>query len=247
VPSEPLVDELRTHRIANLECIPHGVDTNLFHPRHRNERWKMELGVGDKSVLLFAGRLVWEKDLKTLAATYRLFKSKRNDVTFVIAGDGPARSELEHMMPDAIFLGFQSGQNLSEAYASSDIFVFPSTTETFGNVTIEAMASGTPPVCANKGGASGIIKDGVTGFLTKPRDAEDMANKIELLLDHPERKAELAKQAFLYGQEQTWQRSFEKMLLSYDDVVRSYSSKQSISLGKPKRRISQLMLQHRHA
>lgn len=244
VPSEPLVEELHTHRIANLECIPHGVDTNLFHPKHRNDLWKVDLGVGDKFVLFFAGRLVWEKDLKILAATYRLLKSKRNDIAFVIAGDGPARNELERMMPDAIFLGFQSGQNLSEAYASSDVFVFPSTTETFGNVTIEAMASGIPPVCADKGGASGIIKDGVTGFLTKPRDAEDMALKIELLLDHPERRAEIAKQAFLYGQEQTWERSFEKMLLSYDDVVRNYALKRSTNLGKPKRRISQLILQH---
>jgi phosphatidylinositol alpha 1,6-mannosyltransferase len=244
VPSEPLVDELREHRINNLECVPHGVDTDLFHPKHRNDLWKIELGIANQNILLFVGRLVWEKDLKTLAATYRLLKSRRSDVSFVLAGDGPARSELERMMPDAIFLGYQTGKNLSETFASSDVFIFPSTTETFGNVTIEAMASGIPPVCADKGGASGIIKNGVTGFLTKPRDAEDMVSKIEYILDHPERRAEIAKQAFLYGKEQTWERSFGKMLLSYDEVVRSYASKKSINLGKPRRRISQLILQH---
>ncbi len=244
VPSEPLVDELQTHRIANLQYIPHGVDTNVFHPRFRNKSWKSDIGIRNKFALLFAGRLVWEKDLKILAATYRLLRAKRNDFTFVIAGDGPARNELERMMPESIFLGFQSGDNLSQTYASSDLFVFPSTTETFGNVTLEAMASGLPPVCANKGGASGIIKHGITGFLTKPRNAEEMADKIELLLDHPEQRAEMAKQAFLYGQEQTWEKSLEKMILSYDDVIRNYALKKSINLTKPKKRISQLILQH---
>jgi len=243
VPSEPLVEELHAHRINNLDCIPHGTDTTLFHPMHRDNQWKEKYGIGKRNALLFVGRLVWEKDLRTLAATYNLLKSRRNDVAFVLAGDGPIRSELEQLMPDAIFLGHQNGTDLSAAYASSDIFVFPSTTETFGNVTLEAMASGTPPICADQGGASGIIKDGITGLLTKPRNAEDMAAKIEFLLDHPERRAEMAKQAFLYGQEQTWERSFQKLLLSYDAVVKGYAAKQSINSGKPKGRISRLIFE----
>lgn len=244
IPSEPILEELRTHRINNLEFIAHGVDTSVFHPMYRNDNWKRKLGIQGKLALLYAGRLVWEKDLKTLAATYQLLTERRHDIAFVLAGDGPVRKELQQLMPEAIFLGNQTGTDLSTAYASADIFVFPSTTETFGNVTLEAMASGIPPVCANKGGASGFIKDGITGFLAKPRNAEDMAARIEYLLDHPERRAEIAKQAFLYGQEQTWERSFEKMLLSYDDVVRSYASKKTMNIGKPKRTISQLILQH---
>jgi glycosyltransferase involved in cell wall biosynthesis len=86
--------------------------------------------------------------------------------------------ELKEQMPDAVFLGQLSGNDLSTAYASSDIFVFPSTTETFGNVTIEAMASGVPPICAKEGGAYGIIDDGVTGLIAKPRDPVDLSNKI---------------------------------------------------------------------
>jgi phosphatidylinositol alpha 1,6-mannosyltransferase len=244
IPSEPILEELREHRINNLEYISHGVDTEIFHPKYRNDNWKSDLGIEGKFALLFVGRLVWEKDLKTLAATYQLLIERRNDISFVIAGDGPVRKEIQQLMPKGIFLGNQSGTDLSMAYASSDLFVFPSTTETFGMVTLEAMASGIPPVCANKGGASGFIKDGITGFLTKPRDAEDFAARIELLLDHPERRAEMAKQAFLFGQEQTWQRSFEKMLLSYDEVVRTYASKKTMNMGKPKRRISQLIVHH---
>ncbi len=142
-------------------------------------------------------------------------------------------------MPRAIFLGQLKGKQLSEAYASSDLFVFPSTTETFGNVTLEAMASGIPPVCANKGGASGFIQEHITGLLAKPRDAEDLAEKIEFLLDHPEQREEMAKQAFIYSQEQTWEKSFEKILLSYKEVCQNYASKQSANTMKPKRRISQ--------
>jgi len=235
VPSEPILEELRSHRMTNLEFLPHGVDTEMFHPKHRSDSWKKELGIEGKFALLFVGRLVWEKDLRTLAATYNLLRSRRNDVAFVLAGDGPIRHELEQLMPDAIFLGYQGGENLSMAYASSDLFVFPSTTETFGNVTLEAMASGIPPVCANKGGASGFIKDRITGLLAKPQDAGDMAMQIESLLDSRQRREEMAKHAFFYGQQQTWQRSFEKMLDSYDDVIRTYAAGTLTSTEDPAR------------
>ncbi|MEP7235328.1 MAG: glycosyltransferase family 1 protein, partial [Ignavibacteriota bacterium] len=192
VPSEPILEELHDHRMNNLEFLPHGVDTEAFHPKHRSESWKREIGIEGKFALLFVGRLVWEKDLKTLAETYKILQRRRHDVAFVIAGDGPVRNELEKLMPDAIFLGHQNSEQLSRSYASSDLFVFPSTTETFGNVTLEAMDSGTPPICANKGGASGFIKDGITGLLAKPQDGEDMAGRIESLLSSDQRREEMA-------------------------------------------------------
>jgi len=87
------------------------------------------------------GRLVWEKDLRDLAEAYRIIISKKEDVVFVLAGDGHVRDKLKSMMSKALFLGYKSGNELSTIYASSDIFIFPSTTETFGNVTLEAMAN----------------------------------------------------------------------------------------------------------
>ncbi len=219
VPSEPILEELRMHGIQNLQYVPHGVDLGIFSPSYYSGGWKNKLGIEGKTVLLFAGRLVWEKDLKTLARTYRILRSRRNDFALVLAGDGPIRKELEKMMPEAIFLGNQSGRELSTVYASADIFVFPSTTETFGNVTLEAMASGLPPICANEGGASGFIRDGITGLLAKPRDPEDMALKIEYLLDHHERRETIAREAFLYGQKQTWASSFDQILRSYGEII----------------------------
>jgi phosphatidylinositol alpha 1,6-mannosyltransferase len=219
VPSAPILEELRLQGIQNLQYVPHGTDLTVFNPSHYSASWKKTHGIEQKTVLLFVGRLVWEKDLKTLAKTYQILAALRNDFAFVLAGDGPVRKQLEQLMAEAIFLGNQSGEELSITYASSDVFVFPSTTETFGNVTLEAMASGLPPICANEGGASGFIRDGITGLLANPRSPEDMAAKIEYLLDHEERREIMAHEAFLFSQQQTWERSFDTILESYSEIT----------------------------
>ena len=222
VPSVPIVNELGGHGIGNLKFLPHGVDTTVFHPQFRSRTWKEELGIGGKSVLLFVGRLVWEKDLRTLAEAYRILSARRSDVVCVLVGDGPIHEELRQLMPGAVFLGYKSGHGLSTAYASSDLFVFPSTTETFGNVTVEAMASGLVPVCAREGGAHGSIQPGVTGLLTEPRDAADLVEKIEYLLDRPGKRAEMADQALRYARCQTWDRIFDDLFADYEELLRDF-------------------------
>jgi glycosyltransferase involved in cell wall biosynthesis len=219
VPSRPILHELRERGIRNMEFMPHGVDTDAFNPRFRNPAWKSRLGLEGKIVLLFAGRLVWEKDLRTLAEAYSLLSAQRNDLAFVLAGDGPVREELRATMPGALFLGQLSGVELSTVYASSDIFVFPSTTETFGNVTIEAMASGLPPVCARAGGSEGLVLDGVTGMLTEPRNGADLAAKIQLLAGLPSLRRTLAANAFAFAQQQAWGEIFDRQLESYDRII----------------------------
>jgi glycosyltransferase involved in cell wall biosynthesis len=199
------------------------VDTDSFNPRFRSRDWRIRFGVDGRIVLLFVGRLVWEKDLRTLADAYRILKGGRNDLALVLVGDGPIRAELQIMMPDAIFLGYQSGVDLSTAYASSDAFVFPSTTETFGNVTIEAMASGIPPVCALAGGSAGIIDDGKTGLLTKPRDGFDLAAKIGQLADSLSMREKIGREAFAFAQQQSWERIFDRLLDSYDRVIDEFT------------------------
>ncbi len=226
VPSQPILHELRDHGLRNLEFLPHGVDTDVFHPRFKNRDWRIRLGIDGKKVLLFVGRLVWEKDLRTLADAYRLLERQRNDLAFVLVGDGPIREELQTLMPNAIFLGYQSGVDLSTAFASSDIFVFPSTTETFGNVTIEAMASGVPPICANEGGSGGLVQHGSTGLLAKPRDAFDFADGITLLADSQSTRDQIARQAFAFAQSQSWERIFDRLLESYDRVIDEFALQQ---------------------
>jgi glycosyltransferase involved in cell wall biosynthesis len=227
VPSKPILEELNSHGLYNLQYLPHGVDTNVFNPGLYSEEWKTKNNLQGKTILLFVGRLVWEKDLNTLSLAYRILKGKRDDIAMVIVGDGPIRNELKELMPDALFLGQLSGNDLSTAYASSDIFVFPSTTETFGNVTIEAMASGIPPICAKEGGAYGIIDDGVTGLITNPRDPVDLSDKIEYLVNSTVKRKLIAANSLAFAKEQSWDKIFKKLFFSYQEVLHNYLIKKN--------------------
>jgi phosphatidylinositol alpha 1,6-mannosyltransferase len=219
VPSLPILDELWDRGFRRLQHLPHGVDIKQFNPSFRSYAWRDANGIGrDKQVLFYAGRLVWEKDLRILAETYRLLRQKRSDFVLVLAGDGPIRQDLTAMMPGAVFLGQLTGELLSTAYASSDLFVFPSTTETFGNVIVEAMASGVPPVCARAGGAAGVVQHGVTGLLSVPRDSREYAGAIEHLLDTPARRDALATQALEFARRQTWEAIFRRLVETYAEV-----------------------------
>jgi phosphatidylinositol alpha 1,6-mannosyltransferase len=222
VPSLPVLNELKEHGFETVEFLPHGVDTKIFSPVKKSEQWKKNLGIENKFALLFAGRLVWEKDVMTLAETYKIISSQRNDIKFILAGDGPAKEELKTLMPDAIFLGQQSVNDLSVSFASADIFVFPSTTETFGNVTIEAMASRLPPICVREGGAYGIIQNGTTGLIAEPRNPEDLTSKINFLIDNPASRIRISNAAFNFAQTQSWEQNFQRLFDSYSRIINNF-------------------------
>lgn len=175
-----------------------------------------------KPIVLFVSRLVWEKDLRVLANAYQFLRSRRKDFEMVVVGDGHAREEFQQIMPEAHFLGFQTRQALSEAFASSDIFVFPSTTETFGLVTLEAMASGTVPVAAKAGGAVDIIEEGKSGFFSEPLNSMDLAKKVEVLLDLPEKRKFLSEAAVKRAQLFSWENIFEQLFFNYEEVIHHY-------------------------
>ena len=222
VPSIPIFEELVEHGFETVEFLPHGVDSSIFNPGCKSDSWKSELGIEGKFTLLYAGRLVWEKDLATLAESYKKLTEQRDDIKFVLAGDGPIKGELKKIMPDALFLGQQTIKDLAVSFASSDIFIFPSSTETFGNVTLEAMAAGLPPICVNEGGAGGIIIDGETGFIAESRNAGDIVEKINILLDNPELRKRLSENAINFAQGQSWGNIFERMFESYKYVISKY-------------------------
>jgi phosphatidylinositol alpha 1,6-mannosyltransferase len=223
VPSVPILHELASRGLKHLAFLPHGVDADVFSPRHSSRQWRNRFAPNGEKVLLYAGRLVWEKDLHTLVEVYKLLRSSWSDWTLALAGDGPIRGELQTAMPDARFLGSLSGRELSAAYASSDVLLFPSTTETFGNVVIEGMASGLVPVCAAEGGAGGSIQHGISGFVTNPRDAGDIVRHIRLLLDDRGRLAKMGKAARAYARTQTWGGIFERLFEDYRRVVEEYA------------------------
>lgn len=178
-------------------------------------------------MVVFVSRLVWEKDLAVLADAYRILRQKRTDFEMVIVGDGHAREEFQEKMAGAHFLGYQSGETLAESYASSDIFVFPSTTETFGLVTIEAMASGLAPVAAKVGGATGIIQEGKSGLFAKPLSGEDLATGVERMLDNRHLRQELASGAVQRAQEFSWANIQAQLFDSYQSVIYEHKRHQA--------------------
>ncbi|MDX1532383.1 MAG: glycosyltransferase family 1 protein, partial [Rhodothermales bacterium] len=144
VPSHAMAAVLRSHEITHgIRLWERGVETDRFHPGHRDPAWRCALGVEPDDVLVaFVGRLVWEKGLAVYADVIEALRADGLPARSVVVGDGPARPDLEARLTGTVFTGHLSGADLARAYASSDVFLFPSDTETFGNVTLEAMSSG---------------------------------------------------------------------------------------------------------
>lgn len=156
-----------------------GVDKGRFNPKRRSQEWRWSLGIADSQpVIGFVGRLVLEKGLDTVAAAVAELKERGVPHRLVVVGDGPARDRFQSLAPDAIFTGFLDGLNLARAYASMDMLLNPSTTETFGNINLEAMASGIPVVAARASGNECLVTDGATGALVTPGDIAGYADAL---------------------------------------------------------------------
>lgn len=171
VPTQRLKDELVVGGFERLIVVPRGVDTDKFSPNHRSEALRASWGASPQTlVLLSVGRLAIEKNLEVVTRTYARLKQRRDCVKLVFVGDGPEAEALRRLCPDAIFAGPRRGQDLSEHYASADLFLFPSLTETFGNVTLEAMASGLCVVAYDHAAAGQLVINKKNGILLAPDD-----------------------------------------------------------------------------
>jgi len=221
VPSTAIAEELRRHGIVDgLRLWRRGVDTDRFTPERRSSAWRRAHGIGDGEVVVaFVSRLVWEKGLDVYADVIRRLEQQGVPHRSVVVGDGPAREDLEARLPNATFTGFLDGHDLARAYASSDIFLFPSDTETFGNVTLEAMASGLPAVAADAAGSRDLVEHETTGLLCPPddRDAFTAATK-RLVLDASLRRR-MSTAAYERAQDFTWPTILERMNAYYDEVL----------------------------
>ncbi|WP_316571373.1 glycosyltransferase family 1 protein [Neobacillus sp. YIM B06451] len=221
VPSTETLNQLQRHGFSNLELWGRGVDCNLYHPDYNKLSGRMRYNAGNKLLFTYAGRLAPEKDLNTLmnvAAT--LPERIKQQVQWVIVGDGPIREELEAMAPDnMVFTGYLKGEKLAEVYSISDVFVFPSPTETFGNVVLEALASGTPVVCANSGGVKHLVKNGVTGFLCEPGNPESFKEALIKLIYNPSLLQSMGREGRSFALTQKWDNILESLVWSYKDVT----------------------------
>ncbi|GAB6083229.1 glycosyltransferase family 1 protein [Desulfuromonas carbonis] len=203
-PTPSIVGMLAERGFRNLIVWPRGVDAARFHPRHRDPELRRSLGIaGDEVVLLFVGRLAAEKNLALLFAACRRLSGR---VRQLLVGDGPLRAELEHTaLPGAIFSGYREGEELARYYASADIFAFPSLSETFGNVVLEALASGLPTVAFNVPGPRDILLSGESGILVEEQSATALAAALQSLVDDAQMRQRLGRAARLYAEDQNWE------------------------------------------
>ncbi|MBD2842444.1 glycosyltransferase family 4 protein [Erythrobacter rubeus] len=179
-PSQSMIEELLEMDMHNdISLWSRGVDRTIFSSEKRDLEWRRSLGLADDDVaVVFLGRLVMEKGLDVFAETIVQLRKRQVPHKVLVIGDGPAREWFEGILPGGIFVGFKTGADLGQALASGDVFFNPSITETFGNVTLEAMASGLPVIAAGATGASSIVNDGVTGRLVPPGDIAAYAEAI---------------------------------------------------------------------
>lgn len=206
VPSPSIRRELIQMGIDDhrMQIWKRGVDTQLFSPAKRDRRLMQELFGNDRPVILFASRLVWEKNLETLFEIYDHLKEGQVSFNFLIVGDGIARQSCEQRMPEAVFTGSVDHAYLSKLYASADVFVFPSVSEAYGNVVAEAMASGLPCVVADGGGSGDLVADGINGFKCDAYNAAAYVQKIDLILQDRTIAANLQAAGLRFIKEMSW-------------------------------------------
>lgn len=228
VSNEELRAQLQSAGFNNVSILERGVNSQLFMPQRRCSELRREWGVtGEDLVLLCVGRIAAEKNLNLAVEAYRAMRRLSDRIRLVIVGDGPRRSVLQGKYPDLIFAGMQTGEQLAKYYASGDIFLFPSETETFGNVTLEAMASGLAVIAYNYAGARLHITSGDTGVLVRFGDANAFVDSACNLIREPQVIKRIRRQARQYVTHLDWPRvveKFEALLLSVGGKSRKEST-----------------------
>lgn len=213
VPSRIYMDQLvsKGFNAAKLRLFPHGADIDDFHPKFRQATFWESYGGNGKTQITYVGRAAKEKDLDVLVEAYSKLLKRHADCQLAVVGDGPYLKTMKEKLKDSgvIFTGFLHGEELSQAYASSDILVFPSTTDTFGNVVVEAMASGVPVVASDKGGHLDAVMHGRTGLVTKGRNAASLLEGIEQLLADPELRRKMSAHCRSFAETRSWRQIYQ--------------------------------------
>ncbi len=216
-PSESVAGELRHRGFKRVKVWSRGVDTVQFNPAHRSQALREQLGVRDGRLLVGnVGRVAREKGLDTmLTAMHLLERATPGRFVFAFAGDGPYLEPLRRAAPSsARFLGRLEGEALSRFYASLDLFVFPSTTDTFGNVLLEAMAAGVPIVAADADPTRELVTGG-RGILYYPGAGSNLANGIRTAVAQPTRLAAMRDAALTFAAKRGWDRIFDDLIADY--------------------------------
>jgi len=221
-PSKAVQSYMTDIGVRDVGLWKRGVDPVRFHPHFRSAAMRHQLSDGhpDDVLLLYVGRLGQEKQVDQLKALVERVPGTR----LAIVGDGPERASLEaHFAGTRTkFMGYMQGEPLSQAYASADVFVFPSALETFGLVVVEAMAAGLPVVATRVGGIPDVVAEGVTGYTFNVGDIDTMTNAVRQMVESPQRLRYMGQAAREFASTQTWPAMMDEVITHYERLIASY-------------------------
>lgn len=211
VPDPTLIQRLDAEGVCNLKMLGRGADTELFHPKKRDPALRLSWGAGENDlVAIYVGRVAAEKDIPLSLETWRAAKAVRPDLKMVVVGDGPVRKRLERKWPDVHFAGMRYDEDLARQYASADLFLFGSTSETFGNVVIEAMASGLAVLTYDYAAGQQFIRSGDNGLLAPLNDRAAFMDTCKTLVQSPNLIGQLGMEARRTAESYPWQTTIDQ-------------------------------------
>ncbi|MEJ7557448.1 MAG: glycosyltransferase [Pedobacter sp.] len=230
IPAESIKQELAEMGVesSRMQIWRRGINTDLFNPEKADKAFLHRLTGNSYPTIIFASRLVWEKNMETLFKIYDRIQHSALKVNLLIAGDGAASKACKQYMKNAIFTGKVDHETLSMLYASSDVFLFTSVSETYGNVVLEAMASGLPCVIANGGGSADFIEQGDNGFKCGPFDEEDYFRRVSQVLGDEILRTQFIDKGLQWSSGLSW----EQLSLEYFNELTKLSSTLSHKLSK---------------
>ena len=221
-PSESMAQLLREQRMNyDVGIWTRGIDRDIFNPERRDLAWRRSIGIDDDTPAIgFVGRLVMEKGLDVFSDVIDRICARQVRHKVLVVGEGPAREWFENRLPNAIFTGFQKGPELGRAVASMDMLFNPSVTETFGNVTLEAMACGLPTVAARATGSESLVTEGVTGRLIRPGAIGEFADALQYYCDNDAARSSAGLAAQSRAERNGWDQVNQALVDTYLRVIR---------------------------
>ncbi len=221
-PSESMAQLLREQRMSyDVGIWTRGVDEDIFNPARRSLEWRRSLGIADEEVAVgFVGRLVMEKGLDVFSDAIDQLEKRGVRHRVLVIGEGPAREWFERRLPQAVFAGFQKGEDLGRAVASADMLFNPSVTETFGNVTLEAMATGLPVIAARATGSASLVGDGETGRLVEPGRISAFADAIQYYCENADARRHAGEAGQRASRRYGWDQVNQELVDTYLRLAR---------------------------
>ncbi len=218
-PSRLVQEDMLAHGVRQVGLWRRGVDAQKFSPQRASAemRWRLSGGHPEDTILLYVGRVSSEKQIDKIRAVIKQVPGTR----LAVVGNGPAYGDLKRHFAGtpATFMGYMQGEELWSAFASADVFVFPSALETFGLVLIEAMASGLPVVTSRVGGVDDMVRPGVNGYVFNVGDVRGLIDGVRAIMTDPSKRQVMGRNARLYAETQSWPAMMDELITCYDDLI----------------------------